>query len=81
MQVKAKFALSAVVALMVLSAFFFRLANPNNSPAKPDSLFSWQPLNVLTGQLYGYHDLCGALRNGNFGIGTFDGLDGEMIEP
>jgi acetolactate decarboxylase len=80
MQVKAKVALAAGVALMVLSAFFAGWQIQTVPTAKPDSLFQLAAFNTFAqGNYSGIMTYAELSEHGDFGIGTFDGLDGEMI--
>jgi acetolactate decarboxylase len=80
---KAKWALTIVlVAAVACSAFFVGLQiqpNPQSSTGK-DTLYQLTPYNTFTtGKYAGVMPYSELEKHGDFGIGTFDGLDGEMM--
>lgn len=83
MNTKAKWVLTAVlVAVVGLSAFYTGLQiQPNpTAEADKDALYQLTPYNTfITGKYAGVMPYSELEKHGDFGIGTFDGLDGEMI--
>ena len=83
MNPKAKWALTVVlVAAVACSAFFISLQiQPNTtSTADKDALYQLTPYNTfITGKYAGVMPYSELEKHGDFGIGTFDGLNGEMI--
>lgn len=50
------------------------------SNAEEDTLFQYSVLSTLLQGVYDGQMSCGELKqNGNFGLGTFNALDGEMV--
>jgi acetolactate decarboxylase len=83
MNPKGKWALSAVLIVVVAcSAFFIGLQiqpNPDSTVDK-NTLYQLTPYNTFTtGKYAGVMPYSELEKHGDFGIGTFDGLDGEMI--
>lgn len=83
MNSKAKWALTAVLVVIVgLSAFYAGMqTQPNTSSATDrDALYQLTPYNTfITGKYAGVMPYSELEKHGDFGIGTFDGLDGEMV--
>ncbi|MCW4030376.1 MAG: acetolactate decarboxylase [Candidatus Bathyarchaeota archaeon] len=82
MQLRVKLALGIVVAALVLCSFFagIQIQSGSSQNVTRDVLFQLSTYNQLVAGDYAgtmtYADLA---QHGDFGIGTFDGLDGEMI--
>lgn len=62
----------------LLLVVIFGLAGCLSAPV--DTVTQVSTIDALLAGVYDGHMACGELlKNGNFGIGTFDGLDGEMV--
>ncbi len=73
---------SALIVLIVCSGFYFvwQSQAAANSAADKDVLFQLAAFNTFsTGAYTGTMSYSELEKHGDFGIGTFDGLDGEMI--
>jgi acetolactate decarboxylase len=72
---------SALIIVVAVSAFYVGWQIQPNTPAKKeDQLFQLAAFNTFsTGQYAGTMSYADLEKHGDFGIGTFDGLDGEMI--
>ena len=71
-----------ILLAIFFSVFIFACASPQQQPNdKDDVLFQTSTLNALMEGVYDGDMTFGELRaHGDFGIGTFDALDGEMVE-
>ncbi len=78
MQLKTKLVtVTTVTALIIFGGFYALLQTPTT---KSDALFQLAPFNTFsTGNYTGTMPYSELAKHGDFGIGTFDGLDGEMI--
>ncbi len=66
--------LQILISVLVAGLFFAA------AYAKPHTVFQFSVLNSLMAGVYdGELPVAELLKNGDFGVGTFDGLDGEMI--
>ncbi len=73
---------SALILLIVCGAFYLVWQSQANvSPTEDkDVLFQLAPFNTFTaGDYTGYMSYLELAKHGDFGTGTFEGLDGEMI--
>jgi acetolactate decarboxylase len=73
---------SALFIVIACSAFFVGLQYQSNSGVTPDkdTLFQLAAFNTLsTGKYEGVMPYSELEQYGDFGIGTFDGLNGEML--
>ena len=65
--------------LILFVLLLFTGCNSGND-AKPDLIFQYSTVSELKdGKFDGNKDLNGLKRHGDFGIGTYNGLDGEMV--
>ena len=83
MNSKGKYALTAILIVIVAcSAFYVGLQTQQNPSATTDkdALYQLTPYDTfITGKYGGVMPYSELEKHGDFGIGTFDGLDGEMI--
>ncbi len=84
MQFKGKLGVIAVLVLVVVvvSALFIsgQFSFNANAAVDRETLFQIAAFNTFSnGQYEGYMSYAELAKHGDFGIGTFDGLDGEMI--
>jgi acetolactate decarboxylase len=83
MNTKAKWAFTvALIAVVGFSAFYvgWQTQPDTNITADKDALYQLTPYNTfITGKYAGVIPYSELETHGDFGIGTFDGLDGEMI--
>jgi acetolactate decarboxylase len=74
---------STLIILIACSAIYVVWQSQASAPAqtaKKDALFQLAAFNTFsTGQYAGVMSYADLEKHGDFGIGTFDGLDGEMI--
>lgn len=72
-----------VFSCLIIAGLFCLLGNSNkNAPAilKPNTIFQYSTLSALLEGIYDGEMTIGELKkHGNYGIGTFNALDGEMI--
>lgn len=67
-------------ALSALIAGCDSSGTPTQTSSKQDTLFQYSTLASLLQGVYDGEMTCGDLKNqGDFGLGTFNGLDGEMV--
>ena len=65
------------ILLIVLTLFFI---NCGSSEEEPDVIYQYSTIAVLKeGKFDGNIELKGLKRHGDFGLGTYNGLDGEMV--
>jgi acetolactate decarboxylase len=82
MQTNAKFTLAIALTLIIaLSAFYvIRQTQLPATPGDKDVLYQLAAFNTFSlGNYGGFMSYADLAMQGDFGIGTFDGLDGEMI--
>jgi acetolactate decarboxylase len=69
-----------IIIYFILSIFIFALTGCSGSPVDHDTLFQISTINALMNGAYHGEMTIGQLKKyGDFGIGTLDALDGEMI--
>lgn len=70
----------AIVIIFFAAAFFTHLPGNTDAAADRDTLYQVSTIDALMqGSFDGTEPVAETLEHGDFGIGTFDGLDGEMI--
>jgi acetolactate decarboxylase len=72
--------LIALVAALLFSCNTRKLATPAATPENTDRVYQYSLFTALANSIYnGNMTVAGVKTKGNMGLGTYNGLDGEMI--
>ena len=80
MALKSKWLIASALIIVIACSAFLQYQANSGSTSDRDTLFQLAAFNTFsTGQYAGVMPYSELEKHGDFGIGTFDGLDGEMI--